>query len=150
VIQEPFAVQPGGAGTQGPPGSPGATGATGPQGAPGATGATGPQGPRGPQGPQGPAGKSSKCTVTNQTVGTGKKKHTVQHISCSFISSADVASVTISRGRTLFATATAVVHRGRVHLKLHGLRRVKHGPYLITIVSISGNHANVLRFTARI
>jgi hypothetical protein len=37
-----------------------------------------------------------------------------------------------------------------VHLKLHGLRKVKHGRYVITIVTISGNHANVIRFTARI
>ena len=164
-VQGPFAVQPDGGGSQGPQGPTGpqgpggSTGATGSQGPAGPTGATGPQGPsgpigatgpQGPRGPQGPAGQSSKCVVTNQTVGTGKSKHTVQHIACSLIStSRDVMSVIVSRRRTTYAVATAAVHRGLVRLKLRSLREMKHGRYLITIVAASGKHGTVTRFTAR-
>jgi Collagen triple helix repeat (20 copies) len=158
AIEYPFAVQPGGSqgdvGAQGGQGSQGPQGPQGPQGqtgATGASGATGSQGPPGPQGLRGPTGKSSKCTVTSRTVGTGKSKHTVQHIRCVFISPArDVMTVTISRGPTKYATATALVHPGRVDMRLRSLRPIKHGRYLITIVALDHRHATVTRFMARI
>ena len=94
---------------------------------------------------------SSKCTVTTRTVGTGKNKHPVQQIKCVLISPARaLAIVRISRGAAAYASASAVVHRGRVEIRLRGLRRMNHGSYRVTIVMVNGKHATVQRFTMRI
>jgi hypothetical protein len=59
-------------------------------------------------------------------------------------------SITISRGRTTYAARTAVVGRGRVHLRLRSLRAMKHGRYLITLVITNGHRVTVVRFIKRI
>jgi serine protease len=148
--------QQGAAGAQGPKGEQGTEGAAGSQGskgdqgAPGATGAQGaagfpgPAGPQGARGPQGPAGKSSKCVVT--TVGHGRKGHQVIH--CSFVSAAagDHARVTMSRGRTVYASHAAVVHGGAVKLNFTARRALKHGRYLVTLSERAGHKTYVYRF----
>jgi hypothetical protein len=84
-----------------------------------------------------------------KTVGKGKKAKQV--ISCSVISPArDVMSVMISRGTTMYAATTASVHAGRVRLRLHSIRAVAHGRYLITIVITKGQHSSVVRFRIRL
>jgi hypothetical protein len=151
-------VQPGGSrGSTGPQGPPGAQGPAGSQGPAGPQGPGGPQGtqgqtgPQGPQGPSGPPGRSSKCIVATKTVGSGKKKHKEQSITCSLISTSarDLVTMQISRGKRTYAVGTAIVHGRNGRIKLRALRAITHGPYLVTIIETTGKKAIVIRFAKR-
>ncbi len=59
-------------------------------------------------------------------------------------------SVDVTRGRRTYATGNAVVRSGVAHVRLRALRRIRHGRYLITIVTGTGTKVTVARHYQRL
>ncbi len=82
---------------------------------------------------------------------TGKGKHRKQHISCVLVSSSvRFVSIEISRGKLTYAVGSAIVHRGRTSMRMHSLRTLRRGRYLVTVVEAIGKNAVVVRYTTRL
>jgi hypothetical protein len=119
---------------------------TGPAGAPGPAGAQGPAGPAGAQGPAGKDGSSSltKCTTKK----TGKGKHKKTHTKCTttvVAPGSHTVSVAITRGRRMLASGSAVVRSGIAHVTIRRAGRLRHGRYLVTVLSSTGSKTTILR-----
>jgi hypothetical protein len=145
---------PGPQGALGPEGGPGPQGTTGPRGTAGSQGATGSQGPAGPQGavgPPGPAGRDGistevRCLVRHTKKTSGKPAKSVLVCTVKVLAlGAHLATVELSRRATTFAVGRGAVRAGVARIRLHALRPLGHGDYLVTVVSDRAGRAVVTR-----
>lgn len=135
---------PPGQGTPGVPGGPGATGPGGPVGAPGPAGATGPPGPAG----IGVRGVTVTCKLVKRRgkiTGTKCKAKVV-------LATGGRAAIALrlNRGRTLYASGTAVARSKRADLALNLRRPLRSGTYDMTLVVTRGGRARTAIGTVRV
>ena len=120
-------------GPTGPTGGSGATGATG------ATGAAGAAGPTGPKGATGPAGQIELVTCKALTKKVKGKKQTKQVCTTKLVSgvvkftTSAATAATLSRGRVVYATGSAVRSGQTTKLMLRPLRHLKPGRYTLKL-----------------
>lgn len=102
-----------------------------------ALGAPGPAGSPGPPGPRGEPGKAAE--VKCQTTGKGRHKKTT----CKVIQLASASSVRarLSRGRIVYALGHARARGHRAALRLHALRAIPPGRYVLTLVLERGRRS---------
>jgi hypothetical protein len=85
-----------------------------------------------------------------KTTGTGKHKKTHEVCTVSVLSpGSHMVSVDISRGKRMYAVGVGLVSNGKARFTLRTLRAMRHGRYVVTVVSTSGHHATVRRFVER-
>jgi hypothetical protein len=130
--------------------SAGPAGAPGPTGAMGTAGTNGSNGTNGAQGPAGSAGEIELVTCSSVKVKVTVKgkiqTKTVKRCTTKLIASPQ--RFTAAMVRAELSRAGRVVATGRVaggHLRLHSLRPLPAGRYLLTVFSAGGRHAHVTR-----
>lgn len=105
----------------------------------------------GPQGPAGQNGTSSKVVCTTTKYGTAKHRKSQTTCKVSVVAPGSrTVTVAVTRGKRTIASASARARAGRARVTLRHAGRLRHGRYLVTVLSITGSKTTVTRRFVRL